>query len=141
MLVLLAIAASYIIFARKKDDQIASSTAKNIPSNSPVAEYAIPANEMVGLQEKASNGDCKAAFRLAQYHMNITLHYWDALKWSRLAAKCPDVRAKETLIALLTNMRDRPEVIAETDRLISEIKEIDPARAEIIKRNLEPPRP
>lgn len=137
ILVLLGCILGYWMLAEEKNEPVASSPTKNLPLDNPVAEYVIPANEIEGLQRKASNGDCRASYRLARYHENVTLHLWDSIKWLRLAAKCPDVRPKEELIMLLLPMRDRPDVAAEIDRLLSEMKGIDSERAEVIKKEME----
>ena len=139
IVILLGCAIGYVMSAREKNEP-AVPLIDMSPSN-PVAEYVIPADEMEGFQTKASNGDCKAAYRLALYHENVTAQVWDAIKWLRLAAKCPDVRPKEELIMLLVPIRDQPGVAAEIDKVFSELKAIDPERAAVIKREMDTARP
>ena len=103
---------------------------------SPSSAYAIAPGDLLGLQRKANNGSCEAAYRLAGYHANYTLQYDDAVKWSRIAAACPNVSYKENLIVLLVRDQD-PRVMSEVDRLILQIQAMDPERAMHVKQNVE----
>lgn len=75
----------------------------------------------------AEAGDCDAAFTLARHHAFYTEKYDDAIRWYRIAAKCPHVGAKGELLSML---RFNPKDDAEVDRLLSEIEKLDPQAAE-----------
>jgi hypothetical protein len=121
----------YLAFHSKY--QLFSQSAKRIQPtdevSNPASDYAIPVRDLERLQAEAKNGNCQAAQRLGAFHMNYTLQYNNAVKWFRIAAKCPEVSPKEYLIILLIHVKNHPEVDAEVDRLISEIQAIEPARA------------
>jgi hypothetical protein len=98
-------------------------------ATNPASDYAIRKEEIDQLQLQARNGDCQAAQRLGAYYMNYKLDYNNAVKWFRMAARCPNVAPKEYLIVLLRQVENHPEIDAELDRLILEIRALDPARA------------
>jgi hypothetical protein len=75
---------------------------------------------------RARLGDCDAAFTLARHHVFYTTNDNEAIRWFRVAAKCPNVNAKGELLVLL--MHD-PEHDAEVDRLLVEIEQLDPETA------------
>ncbi|MES2019201.1 MAG: hypothetical protein V4484_22130 [Pseudomonadota bacterium] len=105
--------------------------------NNPASKYAIQMEDIENLQKRANSGDCDAAQRLGLFHMNYTLEYDNAVKWFRVAAKCPDVTSKEYLIILLVHVKNHPEVAAEVDRLVLEIQSIDAKKAAKIKANVD----
>lgn len=111
---------------------------RNINSSitNPSDVFKIPSNEVDEYQKRATNGDCQAAIRLTRYHMYLTLHYDDALKWAHMAAKCPQLEPKELLITLLYQSQDQSQTVTEIDKLILEIQEIDPKRAIEIKEQV-----
>lgn len=75
----------------------------------------------------AQEGDCDAAFTLARHHAFYTARYDEAIRWYRIAAKCPHIGAKGELVGMLMNLAEHdPEV----DRLLSEIEQLDPKTAE-----------
>lgn len=93
---------------------------------SPSSQFVIPANKMEALQLRAKSGDCDAAYMIGRHHSFFTLQVDEAIKWFRLAAKCPNVKSKEELISYLLIIKDQPGIDAEIDNLIVEIKKIDP---------------
>lgn len=96
---------------------------------SPSSQFVIPANKMEALQLRAKSGDCDAAYMIGRHHSFFTLQVDEAIKWFRLAAKCPNVGPKEELISYLLNIKDQNGVDAEIDNLIAEIKKVDPVAA------------
>ena len=104
---------------------------------SPVSAYSIPILEISKLTSRAAEGDCTAAERLALYHMNISLRYDDAVRWARIAAKCPVLDYKETLFALLARETEDATVMKEVDSLVLEIEALDPKRSSQLKQVVE----
>ena len=94
------------------------------------AFYIEPAN-YARLITAAKDGNCDAAFTVARYHAFYTARYDESIQWYRLAARCPHVDARRSLLAML---RDLPEHDGEVDRLLAEISLIDPATAENDRR-------
>lgn len=121
----------YAVFNQPKEKNKISSISYEIP-------FEISSSEMVGLVEKARHGDCSAAYRIGRHHSFVTLNFDEAIPWLRLAARCPNVEAKEELISLLLGRDNQPDISAEIDKLLLEIKQIDPKAAitsqEAIKR-------
>lgn len=106
-------------------------------SGSPVSAYFIPIKEISMLTSKATDGDCNAAERLALYHMNVSLRYDDAVRWARIAAKCPVLDYKETLFALLARETEDARIMKEVDSLVLDIKTLDPERSSHLKQVVE----
>ena len=75
----------------------------------------------------AQAGDCDAAFRLGRHHAFFSRKDDEAIRWYRIAAKCPHVGAKGELVAMLLN---DPEHDREVDRLLLEIEQLDPKAVE-----------
>lgn len=100
------------------------------------SSFVVPANETPSLQVSAKNGDCNLAYKLGMHHFFVSLQYNEATRWFRLAAKCPDVRSKEALIAALLTEKNQTSVTTEIDNLISEIRKIDPERAKKAEENV-----
>lgn len=65
--------------------------------------------------------------------MNVSLHYDDAVRWSRIAARCPVLTYKETLFALLVRETEDANITREVDNLVMEISALDPKRASHLK--------
>lgn len=59
--------------------------------------------------------------------MFVSLNANEAIRWYRLGAKCPHAAAKGELLGILMHF---PAQDAEVDRLLAEIKELDPKAAE-----------
>lgn len=95
---------------------------------SPAAGYDISTREIDMSQKQAMAGDCKAAYRLANYHSSVTLKSEEAIRWLHLAVKCSDVNPKLQLIAMLIG-DERHEILAEVDRLIAQVRKVDPIAA------------
>ncbi|WP_338847471.1 hypothetical protein V8J88_02000 [Massilia sp. W12] len=102
---------------------------KRKSSVSAAARFEVSAYEMQSLIKKANNGDCNAAYRIGRHYSFFTVQFDDAIKWFRLAAQCPLVAPKEELISLLLYMENQPGVSDEIDKLLEEIREIDPNAA------------
>lgn len=79
------------------------------------------------LAKAALAGDCDAAYRLGRHHAFYAVNRDEAVRWYRIAAKCPHADAKEELLGILMYT---PEDDAEVDRLLSEIEQINPKMAE-----------
>lgn len=93
--------------------------------------FFIPDDQKSEVITKALHGDCQAAYRLGEHYFFTTDDTEETLRWYRLAAKCPEiVEAKTSLIALLAHKQDQPKVLAEINKLIAEIRERAPERAE-----------
>lgn len=93
--------------------------------------------ELASFIDKATAGNCHAAERVGGYYMNYELSYEKAVKWYRVAARCQEVLPKDMLVALLSQVTGNQGVEAEVDRLILEIRAIDPARAEEIAADVD----
>ncbi|MDB5936470.1 MAG: hypothetical protein JWQ01_3814 [Massilia sp.] len=124
LFIYLALPAKYKSLSRSYQERQPSDKATN-----PASDYAIRADEIEHLKLQARNGDCQAAQRLGAYYMNYKLDYNNAVIWFRMAARRPDIASKEYLIVLLRQVENHPEIDAELDRLILEIRALDPARA------------
>ena len=73
------------------------------------------------IESAAVNGDCAAAYKLAQHHLYSTLQMDQAEKYYRIAAKCAN---PEALVGLITVLR-KPEYDPEIDKLIASLKKLD----------------
>ena len=91
------------------------------------APYRLDGATYDHLSKLAQAGDCDAAYRLGRHHMFFSLNMEEAVRWYRIAAKCPDVRAKNELVGVLMHTSDDD---AEIERLLSEIEQIDAKLAE-----------
>jgi hypothetical protein len=91
-----------------------------------VASSIISENERASLKASADRGNCNAALRLGKYNLDVTLQNDEAIKWLRIAGKCPDIRAKAWLVAALLTKNEDPAVDAEIDSVVLEMKKIDP---------------
>ncbi|WP_426177060.1 hypothetical protein [Massilia sp. TWR1-2-2] len=95
--------------------------------DSPAGKYRIEEPVYGGLAKAAQSGDCKAAYRLGRHHVFATRNTNEAIRWYRLASKCPHADAKGELVSILMHF-DTAD--AEVDRLLSEIQTINPEAAE-----------
>jgi hypothetical protein len=95
--------------------------------DSPAGKYRIAEPEYSSLAKLAQSGNCEAAYKLGRHHVFFTSNTTEAIRWYRLASKCPHANAKGELISILMHF-DTDD--AEVDRLLSEIDAIDPAAAE-----------
>jgi TPR repeat protein len=84
--------------------------------------FKLSSEQLNRLTVLASAGDCDSAERLGRHYLFFSRDYDGAVKWYRLAAKCPNANAKTQLIALLNNY---PQHYAEVDELLREISAID----------------
>lgn len=76
---------------------------------------------------KARLGDCDSAYQLGRHNAFFAVNADQAIRWYRLAAKCPHAAAKGELLGILMHFSDRD---SEVDRLLAEIKELDSKAAE-----------
>jgi hypothetical protein len=95
--------------------------------DSPAGSFRIAEPAYTRLANEAQSGDCQAAYRLARHHIFFTLNTNEAVRWYRLASKCPYAPAKGELAGILMHFDSYD---AEVDRLLSEIEELDLKAAE-----------
>lgn len=120
-------ALAFFIGPFKRQDQVRA-------EDSPAGKYRIVEPAYSRLANAAQFGDCEAAYKLGRHHVFFTLKTNEAIRWYRLAAKCPHAAAKGELVAILMHFDTED---AEVDRLLSEIAEIDPKAAENDKAAVE----
>ena len=96
------------------------------------AFYIEPAN-YAPLVKSAKAGDCDAAFTLARYHAFCKTEFDASVQWYRVAARCPHLNAKRSLLLMIRNL---PEHDREVDRLLEEIASIDPTTGEEDRRQV-----
>ena len=101
------------------------------------SRYVLAPGEKERLQAKATGGDCAAATQLAKYYLYGALDLDTATQRLRVAAKCPDIAPKESLIRILIHDEDNPAVAREISHLIQEIRDIDPTRASTLEFELQ----
>lgn len=97
--------------------------------------FVVSYSEMKELEFSANKGNCDSAFRLGMHHFFVTLKNDDAIAWFRLSAKCPNMKYKDGLLAALLAKHDR-RFDVEIDRIILDMKKIDPKRANELERNV-----
>ena len=98
-----------------------------IAEDSPAKSYGVSEPTYSRLATAALNGDCEAAYKLGRHHTFFSLNSQEAIRWYRLAAKCPHANAKGELIGILMHFEAED---AEVDRLLSELELLDPKSAE-----------
>lgn len=91
---------------------------------SPTVEFNLTPRDIASLEARSLGGDCRAAYQLARYHSNFTLKSEEAIRWFRLAVRCPDINPKVELIALLIGDKN-PAHTEEIRQLIQEIGKTD----------------
>ncbi|XLZ69140.1 hypothetical protein ABT364_21770 [Massilia sp. SR12] len=96
---------------------------------SPASQYEIAASDARVLEAMAGKGNCQAAGHLARFHRNITLNYGAAVRWTRTAAKCPDLFHKEMLLGMYLYEGQQPGDAGEIERLLAEVERATPERA------------
>lgn len=79
-------------------------------------------------------GDCEAAYKLGRHHLFFSLNTNEAIRWYRLAVKCPHAAAKGELIMVLMHFEAED---AEVDRLLAEIAKLDPKAAAYDRASVE----
>jgi hypothetical protein len=85
------------------------------------------------LAKRAQAGDCDAAYRVARHHHFFSMNVDEAIRFYRIAAKCPDVNAKEALIIILMHFS---EADAEVDKLLLQMDGLEPERAAAIRKEI-----
>jgi hypothetical protein len=100
------------------------------------SSFALSKDELEVLQSKAKAGDCDAAYRIAKFHSYVTLQYEDSIMSSRLAVRCPGVRPKELLVAMLFTRADVDSIVGEVESLIFDMGKTDPEAADRARREL-----
>ena len=84
------------------------------------------------LSVKASH-NCPAALSVAKHHLYVTHHMFFAEKFFRLAYRCPSVDSIEGLLAVLRGAQHDEEI----DRLVAELKSINPERGRAAQIEIE----
>lgn len=84
--------------------------------------FELTLQELAVLSRDAAEGDCVAAYTVAQYHLYRSSDIKEAKKYYRLAAKCPHAKALAGLINVLRN----PDDDAEIDKLLASLSKLDP---------------
>lgn len=102
---------------------------------SPAKEYDLSEKEFEEVRELAIAGDCIAAYKLAKFHSNVTLKSAEAIRWLRIAVKCPDTNPKIELVSMLSG-DESPAAISEIENLIAQIEKMDPVAAEYARKAL-----
>jgi hypothetical protein len=120
-LFIVAMAAGYFAFKGRNMEQHAASGAST---------YALTKEELERLQEKARRGDCDAAFRIATFHSYFTAKFEESIRWGRFAVRCPGVRQRELLVAMLLNTGSVDSVTGEVEGLIADMRKTDVAAAD-----------
>jgi len=87
-------------------------------------------NDMAHVRAKAEEGDCDAALLLSRHYMNEELQLEAGTRWLRIAARCSNADVKASLARILMHNEDDPTTVTELNHLISEVRAIDPERAE-----------
>lgn len=98
-----------------------------LADQSPSGSHRIAEPTYSRLVIKAWLGNCEAAYKLGRHHVFFSLDANQAIRWYRLAAKCPHAAAKGELLGILMHFQAQD---TEVDRLLSEIAELDPKAAE-----------
>jgi TPR repeat protein len=95
----------------------------------------LPSQDVERLMKSAMAGDCQAALKLARhYNEGLDYRFDQALRWYRIAARCPDIEIKYELISWLTTDNQHGEHIAEINQLLAQIEQVNPKRAAAIKQ-------
>lgn len=94
--------------------------------DSPAGIFRIADRAYSRLVMDAKSGDCQAAYKLARHHIFYTVNTNEAIRWYRLAARCPYAPAKGELVGILMHFDTYD---SEVDRLLSEIEHLDPKSA------------
>lgn len=118
---ILATVALVIVFVAKifRPEQITM-------ESSPSGKNLVTEPEYSQLVAAARRDDCDAAYKLGRHHLSITLDTTEAIRWYRLAARCPHAAAKGELVGILMHFESED---AEVERLLTEIEKIDPKAA------------
>jgi hypothetical protein len=82
---------------------------------------------MGGTNSKNGNPIPSLAQALGRHHVFFSLNTNEAIRWYRLAAKCPNANAKGELVGILMHFDTQD---AEVDRLLLEIEQINPNAAQ-----------
>jgi len=97
------------------------------PEDSPAGAYRVAEPAYSRLVTAAQAGNCDAAYKLGRHHIFFSLNTKEAIRWYRLAAKCPNANAKGELVGILMHFGTAD---AEVDKLLLEIEQLDPEAAE-----------
>jgi hypothetical protein len=115
---------------------VAYTIAHRFKEDDPQRVFSVSDEELARLKSEASRGDCRSAAALGQLYLNEALDRETAAMWFRIAAKCPDVGSKELLAEILAQLRSDPAAIKEINKLIDEIRSLDPERAAVLVQHL-----
>jgi hypothetical protein len=121
-----------IAFLWHNEDKLLS--AQGASSETP---YGLPKSELVVLHLMALRGNCAAANRLGMYNWYGALQPDEAIRWLRVASRCPDVVYRVHLLAILVTLNPDPKLTNEISKLITEIQQTDPAEALVWRQNAE----
>ena len=102
------------------------STEREAPPPFGAERYRLDAATYHRLVKAAEAGDCDAAYHVARHYVFYAVDRNEAIRWYRIAAKCPHADAKDELLNLLVYTAADD---AEVDRLLSELELIDPKMA------------
>jgi hypothetical protein len=102
--------------------------------------YSLPSRQLESFRGSAERGDCEAARQLAMYYLNGALELDTAIKWLRVAARCPNASTKQYLVETLIGGNPRSDenvaLTSEINGLIAEIRETDPGRAKELQEQV-----
>lgn len=87
----------------------------------------LTATELAAFSSKGLSGDCIAAYKVGRHHMFYTFDEAQAVRFFRIASKCPNANAHASLISLLVG---KSESDAEVDESLLALGKLDPKMAE-----------
>jgi TPR repeat protein len=98
-------------------------------------EDLIRTQEVARYKKAAASGDCHAKLELAHYYNEGPEYQYDeAMRWYRLAARCPGIKAKSELVGWLAVTNPKGQNVAEIEALMVEIEKLDPKEAADLRR-------
>lgn len=94
--------------------------------------FQLSERELARLSDRAPS-DCAAALMVARHHLYASLDLKQARKFFRLANRCPSIASLEGLLAVLRDPTDDAEV----DKLVAELKKLDPKKGKSAAQEIE----
>lgn len=101
------------------------------------APFILRDQELTKTIKAAEEGDCKQAYRLGEHFLFGLNQAEEATKWYRVAAACPGIEPRMTLVGILAYDLEKPGVAEELTKLIAEIARQDPIQAERAQKHVD----